>query len=1452
MTHPFNHRGSGSHNLDKKSIHHHQRNHQHHNHRHHSTSTNHQHNHQQNHEQNNQQNQQQTHQQNHHHNHHHHNQAQQNNKVVRNYKLLVDPVLTKGTSKLYRYDGLDPTLPPVQLRDPRNKLPRYLNRLDFLDLPVPKFKIDSNYVGIPPPLEVTMLNLNDNIDRAFLKDMVHKIGAVDELFISYHPITKKHLGLAKIIFEDKEAAKLFVEKFNKTSVMGKIIDVFLDPFGKKFHKIYIDCTEEKVIQVKTSEKKDERIRNHQHSSNSKRVTLSGKNDSSIPKPTVNGEKNASVPVSSVDLWPRKDDNIEKSLNHSSYSFKHVSQTLSEYKAQCSTQSSRNSNLNMCDQNYSVVSTATRTSNLNICDQNYSVASSTTRTSTLNICDQNYSVASSTSESSSYVGSDMSNYTPSSNMSCSTPSSFHQPSPTSFPVQPYLPPPPPLPPPSIHYNNVLPTAPPPLPPPQWIPSLTNQSYHNPPYVFQTSSTTCPPRIPPPVDDKSDSKEVTKSLDLDTRIENLLKESSMSGNVPSFLKIINSDYDESKKSLVKVKMKADSKIKRKRSFDSDDYLQYSPPPAPIHESANSPLSTPPSPFISKHVYLQCFQNGVESAKRARKQELLETNQFLGFADTLDDSLDDKIGPGVKEKDPSDQKLPNCDNQQSVNQTCLSGSNSTTVTKLPTVLPSYNYPVKDTMSSNYALTVPVPDPYWQTQKPPLTYYDHRMSYTTMPPSFHLPPSHHPSHLNFPPTASFLSRPCPPPPPPPEPVARPQDPFMITINAVVDKLMVELKQILKKDINKKMIEITAFKAFEMWWDEQVSMSKDGKSIEETSQPAVAQQTETTTTTKSSETIISSMLETSALDPIAMGGLGLGFRAAIPKMPSFRRKMKAPSPPPMDESSFVDDASDHDEIVQQSESDLQDTSVDVPQSQVYDESEMLPSRRSSSSTSSASSPSPSSSSSQSEDSSSSSDSSEESGCEEDQLEDNLLDIISIEEIEDYLGCRTPDGQSTPIPEEFDSWLDETPTEELITKTDESKLDAVESTNDLKLGESLENGEISSEKEEETSCPVLKVQVERLKFNGADSENRIEVSHQKEENEHKLGSCEVDDIELEETRIVKCDDHRYGDQPSLAINESPHRDTHPPATKKMKLTLRDSFTKRDIIEEMRIMYSFLTNGIDSEDIGFLKRSYEALLANDQLSYWFNDTHWVDHPITALTSVKKRKPDDVPVHPTGCARAEGYYKLDVKQKAKHKYHFGKSVPMASSLNYDQEPGPLKCCGTKKQAISREARSNQRRLLTAFSTCTDSDLLKFNGLKFRKKHLKFAKSAIHDWGLFAMEPIAADEMVIEYVGQMIRPVVADVRERYYEAIGIGSSYLFRIDSDTIIDATKCGNLSRFINHSCNPNCYAKIITIENQKKIVIYSKQPISVNEEITYDYKFPIEDQKIPCLCGAQGCRGTLN
>ncbi|KAM7369030.1 hypothetical protein PAMP_013329 [Pampus punctatissimus] len=299
---------------------------------------------------------------------------------------------------------------------------------------------------------------------------------------------------------------------------------------------------------------------------------------------------------------------------------------------------------------------------------------------------------------------------------------------------------------------------------------------------------------------------------------------------------------------------------------------------------------------------------------------------------------------------------------------------------------------------------------------------------------------------------------------------------------------------------------------------------------------------------------------------------------------------------------------------------------------------------------------------------------------------------------------------------------------------------------------------------------------------------------------------------------------------------------------RPYFTPRSEFEEMTILYDIWNEGIDDEDIRLLQITYDKMLQQDNGNDWLNDTLWVNHPPTNNPRVKKKRRDDgMRDHMTGCARSEGYYKIDKKDKIKY---------LQSTRLQSEEP-PVDTQGMSIPAqvhastrAGSERRSEQRRLLSSFAC--DSDLLKFNQLKFRKKKIRFCKSHIHDWGLFAMEPIAADEMVIEYVGQNIRQVIADMREKRYEEEGIGSSYMFRVDHDTIIDATKCGNFARFINHSCNPNCYAKVITVESQKKIVIYSRQPINVNEEITYDYKFPIEDEKIPCLCGAENCRGTLN
>jgi histone-lysine N-methyltransferase SETD1 len=157
-------------------------------------------------------------------------------------------------------------------------------------------------------------------------------------------------------------------------------------------------------------------------------------------------------------------------------------------------------------------------------------------------------------------------------------------------------------------------------------------------------------------------------------------------------------------------------------------------------------------------------------------------------------------------------------------------------------------------------------------------------------------------------------------------------------------------------------------------------------------------------------------------------------------------------------------------------------------------------------------------------------------------------------------------------------------------------------------------------------------------------------------------------------------------------------------------------------------------------------------------------------------------------------------------------------------------------SRASRISNRNIVTALEKQkkdlgSDGDALKFNQLKKRKKPVKFARSAIHNWGLYAMENIPMNDMIIEYVGEKVRQQVADLREIRYLKSGIGSSYLFRIDENTVIDATKKGGIARFINHSCMPNCTAKIITVEKSKRIVIYALRDIAQSKSRS---PFPID------------------
>ena len=112
----------------------------------------------------------------------------------------------------------------------------------------------------------------------------------------------------------------------------------------------------------------------------------------------------------------------------------------------------------------------------------------------------------------------------------------------------------------------------------------------------------------------------------------------------------------------------------------------------------------------------------------------------------------------------------------------------------------------------------------------------------------------------------------------------------------------------------------------------------------------------------------------------------------------------------------------------------------------------------------------------------------------------------------------------------------------------------------------------------------------------------------------------------------------------------------------------------------------------------------------------------------------------------------------------------------------------------------------------------------------------------------------LGERISRKEADRREKAYSRIPYlkNGCYLFGVDGSTVIDATRMGNIARFINHSCDPNCITKKIKINWITRIIVISKKIINPGEEITFDYLFPYEEKKLACNCGASSCKKVMN
>lgn len=124
-----------------------------------------------------------------------------------------------------------------------------------------------------------------------------------------------------------------------------------------------------------------------------------------------------------------------------------------------------------------------------------------------------------------------------------------------------------------------------------------------------------------------------------------------------------------------------------------------------------------------------------------------------------------------------------------------------------------------------------------------------------------------------------------------------------------------------------------------------------------------------------------------------------------------------------------------------------------------------------------------------------------------------------------------------------------------------------------------------------------------------------------------------------------------------------------------------------------------------------------------------------------------------------------------------------------------------------------------------------------------SRIHRWGVFAARAIPKNTRIVDYAGEKISSQESRRREPRY--MKHGHIWCFALTQRTVIDAGVGGNIGRFVNHSCRPNCYIEI----SRGTIWIRAARTIRKGEELTYDYHTD-GDAGIRCRC-RPGCQRLL-
>lgn len=141
----------------------------------------------------------------------------------------------------------------------------------------------------------------------------------------------------------------------------------------------------------------------------------------------------------------------------------------------------------------------------------------------------------------------------------------------------------------------------------------------------------------------------------------------------------------------------------------------------------------------------------------------------------------------------------------------------------------------------------------------------------------------------------------------------------------------------------------------------------------------------------------------------------------------------------------------------------------------------------------------------------------------------------------------------------------------------------------------------------------------------------------------------------------------------------------------------------------------------------------------------------------------------------------------------------------------------------------------------------------RRIQVRRSGVHGRGVFAVRPIPAGDTIIEYTGEVISWDEA-LRRHPHDPTDPHHTFFFHIDDGRVIDASHGGNSSRWINHSCEPNCESD----ERGGRVFIKALRDLQAGEELSYDYRLTIDERMTArlkrdyaCHCSSRSCRGTM-